>query len=61
MSELTQERARNQARREGRLHDPDVALRTDPRLHPGLREGLAAFGLDGHAAPPPFDRSATPE
>jgi acetyl esterase/lipase len=31
-------------------------------LHPGLRAALAAFGLDGHAAPPPFDRrSAAPE
>jgi acetyl esterase len=61
MSELTQERAGDQARREGRLHDPDIELRTDPRLHAGLREGLAAFGLDGRAAPPPFDRSAPPE
>lgn len=49
------------ARQEGRLADPDVELRTDPRLHPGLRAALAAFGLDGHAAPPPFDRSASPE
>jgi acetyl esterase len=60
MSDVTQERA-VQARQEGRLADPDVELRTEPRLHPGLREGLAAFGLDGHAAPPPFDRSAQPE
>jgi len=59
MSETTQEPV--QARREGRLADPDVELRTDPRLHPGLRAALAAFGLDGHAAPPPFDRSAAPE
>jgi acetyl esterase/lipase len=59
MSETTQDAV--QARREGRLADPDVELRTDPRLHPGLRAALAAFGLDGHAAPPPFDRSAAPE
>lgn len=49
------------ARREGRLADPSVTLRTDPRLHPGLRDGLAAFGLDGHAAPAPFDRTTGPE
>src|SRR3954470_8898519 len=59
MSETTRETV--QARQEGRLADPDVELRTDPRLHPGLREGLAAFGLDGRAAPPPFDRSAPAE
>ena len=59
MSETTRETA--QARQEGRLGDPDVELRTDPRLHPGLRAGLAAFGLDGRAAPAPFDRSAPPE
>src|SRR3954454_2997111 len=61
MSELTHERPTVEARREGRLHDPAVELRTDPRLHPGLREALTAFGLDGHAAPPPFDRSASSE
>ncbi|MGY1807685.1 alpha/beta hydrolase fold domain-containing protein [Blastococcus sp. SYSU D00669] len=58
MSEMTQEMAR--ARQEGRLADPDVQLRTEPRVHPRLRDGLAAFGLDGHAAPPPFDKSADP-
>src|SRR5690349_24120007 len=58
MSEMTQEL---RARQEGRLADPDVALSTDPRLHPGLRATLASFGLDGHAAAPPFDRSAAPE
>jgi acetyl esterase len=59
MSEMTQAQA-GEARREGRLADPGIELRTDPRLHPGLRAALAAFGLDGHAAPPPFGRSATP-
>jgi acetyl esterase len=59
MSETTQDAV--QARREGRLADPDVELRTDPRLHPGLRAALAAFGLDGRAVPPPFDRSAPAE
>jgi acetyl esterase len=60
MSEMTPVRA-VEARREGRLADPSIELRTDPRLHPGLRAALSAFGLDGHAAGPPFDRSATPE
>lgn len=46
------------ARREGRLADPSITLRTDPRLHPGLRAALAAFKMDEHAAPPPFDRTA---
>lgn len=59
MSEMTEQTVH--ARREGRLADPDVELRTDPRLHPGLRAGLEAFGLDGRAAPAPFDRSASPE
>ncbi|MCZ2860755.1 alpha/beta hydrolase fold domain-containing protein [Blastococcus sp. VKM Ac-2987] len=58
MNQMSQEQV--QARREGRLADPDVELRTDPRLHPGLRAGLAAFGMDGHAPPPPFDRTADP-
>jgi acetyl esterase/lipase len=52
--------AAEQAKREGRLADPSVELRTDPRLAPGLREVFAAFALDGHAAPPPLDRSAGP-
>jgi acetyl esterase len=55
MSEMTHELT---ARQEGRLADPDVELRTEPRLHPGLRAAFAAFQMDGHAAPPPFDRSA---
>jgi acetyl esterase/lipase len=57
MSEVTQAPG---ARREGRLDDPSVCLRTDPRLHPGLRAALGALGLDRHAAPPPLDRSADP-
>ena len=55
MSEMTQEAT---ARQEGRLGDPDVELRTDPRLHPGLRATFASFRMDGHAAPPPIDRTA---
>jgi acetyl esterase/lipase len=49
------------ARQEGRLGDPTIELRDDPRLHPRLLAALAAFGLDGHAAGPPMDRSAPPE
>jgi len=48
----------SQALRDGRLQDPDVTLGTDPRMHPRLLACLAGFGLDGHAAPPPFGRSA---
>src|SRR5579862_3271721 len=58
---LSHDPAAGEARREGRLADPSVELRTDPRLHPGLRAVLATYGLDGHAAPPPLDRSADPE
>jgi acetyl esterase len=53
--------AAGQARREGRLADPSVELRTDPRLHPGLRDALAGYEMDGHAPPPPLDRTADPE
>ena len=50
-----------QARRDGRLEDPDVTLGSDPRMHPSLLACLAGFGLDGHAAPPPFGREAGTE
>ncbi len=46
------------ARQQGRLADPSMTLATDPRLHSGLRAALAAFQMDGHAPPPPFDRTA---
>ena len=58
MSELTHQLT---ARQEGRLADPDVELRTDPRLHPGLRATFAAFQMDGHAAPPTVDRTSSLE
>lgn len=40
----------------GRLNDPEMDLRTDPRMDPRLLAALAAFGLDAAAAPPPFRR-----
>lgn len=46
------------AKREGRLADPSATLGTDPRAHPSLRATMAAFEMDGYAAPPPFDRTA---
>ncbi|MGK5111758.1 alpha/beta hydrolase fold domain-containing protein [Geodermatophilus sp. CPCC 205506] len=61
MSDLTHQRSTVQARQEGRLADTGIDLWSDPRLHPRLRAALAAFGLDGHAAPPPFDRGAAPD
>ena len=58
---LPHDPAAGEARREGRLADPAVELRTEPRLHPGLRAVFAAYGLDGHAAPPPLGRDADPQ
>lgn len=49
------------AKREGRLANSSMTPATDPRLHPSLRATLAVFKLDGHAAPPPFDRTAGAE
>ena len=45
----------------GRLHDPAMDLRTDPRVKAPLLAALAAFGLDAAAGPPPFGRDAGPE
>lgn len=45
----------------GRLGDPTLDLRTDPRVKPDLLAALAAFGLDGPAAAPPVTREAGPE
>ncbi|GLZ44007.1 hypothetical protein Acsp06_01920 [Actinomycetospora sp. NBRC 106375] len=44
----------------GRLGDPSLDLRTDPRAKPDLVAALAAFGLDGPAAPPPVTRADGP-
>lgn len=49
------------AKHEGRLANPSMTPATDPRLHPSLRATLAVFKLDGHAAPPPIDRTAGAE
>lgn len=45
----------------GRLGDPDLTLRSDPRCDPRVVEALAAYGLDGLAAPPPVDLSSSME
>lgn len=42
----------------GRLGDPALDLRTDPRAKPDLVAALAAVGLDGPAAEPPITREA---
>ena len=41
----------------GRLGDPDLDLRTDPRTNPRLLAALATYGLDAPAAPPPLTRN----
>ena len=46
------------AKQAGRLHDPEMNPRTDPRVQPRLLEALAGFGLDTAAGPPTIDRSA---
>ncbi|MGP4088254.1 alpha/beta hydrolase fold domain-containing protein [Streptomyces sp. KR55] len=43
----------------GRLGDPELSLRTDPRVHPGVVAALAPFGLDGPAAAPPVSPRST--
>ncbi|GAA4812715.1 alpha/beta hydrolase [Actinomycetospora chlora] len=45
----------------GRLGDPSLDLRSDPRTKPDLLAALAAFGLDGPAAAPPVTREAGPD
>lgn len=41
----------------GRLGNPDLDLRSDPRTNPRLLAALAAFGLDAPASPPPLTRN----
>ena len=38
----------------GRLGNPGIALKDDPRVHPNIVAALAPFELDGEAAPAPF-------
>ncbi len=47
------------ADRPGRLGDPAMELRTDPRADPRMVAALAPFGLDGAGAPPPVSRDST--
>ena len=44
----------------GRLGDPSMDLRTDPRTKPALLAVLATVGLDAAAAEPPVGRDAGP-
>jgi acetyl esterase len=45
----------------GRLGDPHLELRTDPRSDPRMVAALVPFGLDGAGAPPPVDRNSPRE
>jgi acetyl esterase len=45
----------------GRLGDPGMELRTDPRSDPRMVAALAPFQLDGAAAPPPVDPTSPRE
>lgn len=45
----------------GRLGDPTMQLRDDPRCDPRMVAALAPFGLDGAGAPPPLDGTAPRE
>ncbi|MCO1654038.1 alpha/beta hydrolase fold domain-containing protein [Pseudonocardia humida] len=47
--------------RPGRLGDPHLELRTDPRSDPRMVAALAPFGLDGAGEPPPVDRTSPRE
>ncbi|EON69104.1 hypothetical protein W97_08290 [Coniosporium apollinis CBS 100218] len=44
-------------KQEGRLGDPNMDLRTDPRMDPKLLKALAAVGLDAYAVDPPIRHS----
>ena len=39
----------------GRLGNPTLEMRSDPRSDPRMLAALAPFGLDGAGAPPPVD------
>jgi acetyl esterase len=45
----------------GRLGDPAMDLRTDPRSDPRMVAALAQFGLDVAQPPPPLDRTSPRE
>ena len=42
----------------GRLGNPALEMRSDPRADPRMLAALAPFGLDGAGAPPPVDATA---
>jgi acetyl esterase len=42
----------------GRLGDPAMDLRSDPRADPRMIAALAPFGLDTHGDPPPVSGSS---
>ncbi|KAJ9638975.1 hypothetical protein H2201_005884 [Coniosporium apollinis] len=44
-------------KQEGRLGDPNMDMRTDPRMDPNLLKAMAAVGLNAYAADPPIRRS----
>lgn len=46
------------AKQVGRLADPSMDLRTDPRMNPRLRSAMAEFGLDAAAEVPNISRTA---
>ncbi|MDT7641991.1 MAG: acetyl esterase [Pseudonocardiales bacterium] len=47
--------------RPGRLGDPALSLRDDPRADPRMVAALAAFGLDAHPEPPPISPRSSRE
>jgi acetyl esterase len=44
---------------QGRLHDPDMSLKTDPRAHPVLIQNMKAFNMGGNSPPVPLQPSAS--
>ena len=53
MTATTDPTGTDPTKRPGRLGDPTMSLRTDPRTDPRTITALAPFGLDVPGAPPP--------